>query len=98
MIYPNHQKFRLLRFYKIIKVQAVMFAKDVSPFLLKLLEENFVLEALPPLMTHMIPKANKDKGISSLMLFLDFHKAFDSLEHSFIFQVLAKFVFGDSTD
>jgi len=32
----------------------------------------------------------------SYLLFLDFYKAFDSLEHNFIFQALTKFGFGDS--
>lgn len=142
-----------------------MFADKLSPFLLKVFEESFDLEVLPPTMTQgvitLIPKPNKDKEClenwrpitllnndykilalilakrikdvlnciidesqsgfmekrhisnnirlvldildyedlilnDSYMLFLDFYKAFDSLEHNFIFQALTKFGFGDS--
>ncbi len=141
-----------------------MFDKNVSPFLLKVFEESFELEALPSTMTQgvitLIPKPNKDKEClenwrpitllnndynilasvlarrmkdvlniiidesqsgfmekrhitnnirlildlldykylvtnDNFLLFLDFYKAFDSLEHKFIFQALAKFGFGD---
>ncbi len=141
-----------------------MFDENLSPFLLKVFEESFELEALPSTMTQgiitLIPKPNKDKEClenwrpitllnndytilasvltrrmkdvlniiidesqsgfmkkrhitnnirlildlldykdlvtnDSFLLFLDFYKAFDSLEHTFIFQALAKFGFGD---
>ncbi len=141
-----------------------MFDENVSPFLLKVFEESFELEALPSTMTQgiitLIPKPNKDKEClenwrpitllnndykilasvlarrmkdvlniiidesqsgfmekrhitnnirlildlldykdlvtnDSFLLFLDFYKAFDSLEHKFIFQALDKFGFGD---
>lgn len=141
-----------------------MFDKELSPFLLKVFEESFDLEALPPTMTQgvitLIPKPNKDKEClenwrpitllnndykilasilarrikdvlnsiidesqsgfmekrhitnnirlvldlldyedlipnDSFLLFLDFYKAFDSLEHKFIFKALDKFGFGD---
>lgn len=35
-------------------------------------------------------------GSDSLILFLDFYKAFDSLEHSFIIQTLKHLGFGDN--
>ena len=56
-------------------------------------EDRFIGEAVRSLLDIM--DYTKDKNIPGLLIFIDFEKAFDSLNWNFLFYCLKRFNFGD---